>query len=150
VTNQRNITVDTFKFIAIAMVIVHHTHIFNHSYNQYGGYSWALLKYFFYAVRFGIPYFFIVGGYFFGKSLIKGRPLGQLTKRYCLRLAQVLLLWSLVYCFLPRKFYEGALEYGYLKAIYLHLSSIHIYVWDLIINTPITLIFLWFVTSQFS
>jgi len=138
------------------MVIVHHTQIFSYSYNQYKGYPLLLIKYFFYAIRFGIPYFFIVAGYFFGKSLIKGRPLGQLTKRYCLRLAQLFILWSLVYCFLPQHFSKGAIEYGFLKAIYLHLSSMHMYVWDLIVNTPVSLIFsgthghLWFFPAYIS
>jgi len=148
--NSRNSSVDTFKFLAIGTVIIHHTRAFYYSYDQYGGHALLLLKYFFYAVRFGIPYFFISAGYFFGKSLQKGRPLGQLTRRYCGRLTQLFILWTIIYFFIPQNFNDEVIKFGYMRTLYWHFTSIHLHIWDFIRHHFITFLFtgsrghLWF------
>lgn len=139
---NRNISVDTFKFLSIFMVVVHHTKLFYYSYDQYGGYVLLLLKYFFYAIRFGIPVFFIAAGYYFGCSHNKGKPLGRLVKRYCIRLGELFVLWTLVYFLLPPNFVNETQQFGYIKPFIWHWDSLFTYIYNYAKDYPLTLIFM--------
>ncbi len=47
--------------------------------------------------RFGVPFFFLAAGFFFGRSVLKGTAPGDLLKRYCVRLLRIFFVWSALY-----------------------------------------------------
>jgi surface polysaccharide O-acyltransferase-like enzyme len=56
-------------------------------------------------VRFAIPFFSIVAGYFFGKKIRAGENPQTLLSSYTKRLMSLFILWSIIYIILPPNFH---------------------------------------------
>jgi surface polysaccharide O-acyltransferase-like enzyme len=98
-------SIDTVKVAAILGVICLHTGPFGDA--QYTG---SFLRAFAFIInqtaRFAVPFFFLVSGFFFGRSLRLGAQPRELFLRYLRRLIVVFLVWSLIYAVAPRDFQD--------------------------------------------
>ena len=74
-----------------------------------------------------MPVFFLSSGYFFAKSVAKGKPIGFLYFRAFQKISFLFIIWALVYFAFKTDFtslVKTATEYGWLKSVYwraLHL-----------------------------
>ena len=103
-SSERRITsIDTMKVVAILAVICLHTGPFGDS--QYSGsFFRAFAVLINQASRFAVPFFFLVSGFFFGRSLRMGAHPRELFLRYFWRLLVVFMVWSVIYAFVPKEF----------------------------------------------
>lgn len=95
----RNHSIDYFKVLAAFLVVVGHTQPF-HYFD--GG---DIYKYFHIlidqSIRFIIPFFCVISGYFWGKSIRSGASIDHVFWKYSVRLFSIFFFWCLVYLFLP-------------------------------------------------
>lgn len=107
---MRIASIDLFRVIAILGVIVIHVNPF--TYQVFGGGAAHVVELVFSrAGRIGVPYFFIIAGYFFGQRVQQGEdPIG-LFVRYGRRLGILFVVWSVFYLIVPcypiKLFHEG-------------------------------------------
>jgi surface polysaccharide O-acyltransferase-like enzyme len=88
---------DTMRLFAIFAVICIHTSPYNFSAEKYASDTlWAVNFIIDKLCRFAVPYFFIVSGYFFGKSLQKKPPL-VVFKQYARRIFSIFVGWTVLY-----------------------------------------------------
>ncbi len=96
-------SIDSFRAITIFYIIVVHGIMCYPV--QFTGHSWFVTSIFItQGVRFAIPFFSIVAGYFFGKKIREGGNPQSLLSSYTGRLLSVLVFWSVVYLLFPLKF----------------------------------------------
>lgn len=86
--NDKIISIDLMRVICAYMVVAIHVHPFE-DINHNLGYIFTQI-----IPRIAVPFFFVVSGYFFTKSLIKDN---EVTMRYLKRLIKIYTLWSIVY-----------------------------------------------------
>ncbi|MCK5580780.1 MAG: acyltransferase [Candidatus Omnitrophica bacterium] len=115
---QRNSSIDTLRVFAIFYVVLLHTQPFHHSSEYYGLGIYKNLYVLIDCIGFAVPFFCMISGYFFGKKLLSGEPVIALTKRYCKRLFQIFVLWSIVYAFYSPLWLKDMCEYGFLRGVY--------------------------------
>lgn len=65
---------------------------------------------------FAVPFFFLVSGYFFGKSIQAGNSVSNVLIRYAKWFAPVWLVWTVLYAFIPSNW--GATGFGVLRPMY--------------------------------
>jgi surface polysaccharide O-acyltransferase-like enzyme len=89
VTDEGRIAgVDTLRFLGVALVVTGHAQpVLSGVWND------ALMH----VCRNAVPFFLTAAGYFYGKSLRAGAPLGSLTMKYLKRLVLIFAAWSLLY-----------------------------------------------------
>ena len=93
---QRMDSVDSIKLLAIISVIALHTLPFmGNDYNDGTLYAVGLVINQF--ARFAVPFFFVIAGYFWGKKIITGSPLGAVSRSMASRLLLIFGAWSLIY-----------------------------------------------------
>lgn len=70
--------------------------------------------------RFVVPFFFMLSGYWFGKSLQSGVPAPALLLRYAKRLIPLFIVWSVIYSFIPStpNWWEDVSQFGVLRPLY--------------------------------
>ncbi|MHB1678047.1 MAG: acyltransferase [Sulfuriferula sp.] len=133
-------SVDVFRFIAIAAVIVIHTEPFKHQ-NIDGLYVFVNQL-----ARFAVPFFFVISGYFWGiKTRHSDSPV-SISVSMAKKILTILIAWSIIYI-LPDNigtiFELTPLQYA--KEIYWNLKSV--------IDNPVTLamegtkVHLWFLVA---
>lgn len=142
-------SVDTFRFIAISAVIAIHTSPFGVSINEGPGNALSFMRLNTLVdllARFGVPYFFVISGYFWGIKIRNGACPNTVSKRAIKKLLILFLVWSAVY--IPFFDVGSFAEYGLiapLKTAYWHLLDL--------LNDPATFIFqgtkghLWFLVG---
>lgn len=65
---------------------------------------------------FAVPFFFLVSGYFFGKSIQAGKSASDVLVRYAKWFAPVWLVWTILYAFIPSNW--GETDSGVLRPMY--------------------------------
>jgi len=112
---------DTMRFFAIFAVICIHTSPYNFSAEKLdSGALWALNFIIDKLCRFAVPYFFIVSGYFFGKSLQKKPPFAAF-KQYARRIFSIFAGWVVLYGIITETTLVSILKKGfpgYVKAFF--------------------------------
>ena len=94
---SRRLRIDSFRFYAIFLIVAGHAGMYVYSYPAN---FLAKVGYIFYGlgVRYAIPFFFILAGYFIGSKIFKEPDKAfVIAGKYTARLASVLLFWWLVY-----------------------------------------------------
>ncbi|WP_066067281.1 acyltransferase [Neobacillus soli] len=95
---ERNDTIDFIKFFAIFFVVCIHTSPF-YDY-QFGGIDGEKISFIINVfARFGVPYFFVISGYFLGQKLILTGKKSAYLKRYLLKITKQLVVWSVFFFF---------------------------------------------------
>jgi len=122
---ERNSSVDILRFLGIYSVILIHTQIFKYSSENYGLFIFDVLFFIFHCIRLSVPIFFIASGYFFGKSLLKGKKPHKLLVRYLKRLGTLFILWSFLYLIFPRNWVQEIGEYGFLRSFYYRILTLN-------------------------
>nr|WP_319393032.1 acyltransferase [uncultured Desulfobacter sp.] len=89
-------SVDAFRLIAITAVIIIHTSPFAFSVPDHRIYDFIAVS-INQIPRFGVPFFFVISGYFWGQKVRKGFPPLQTAIHTSKRLLQLFFIWSLVY-----------------------------------------------------
>lgn len=142
-------SVDTFRFLAISAVIAIHTSPFGLSINEKPGDAlnfMSLNTLVDLLARFGVPYFFVISGYFWGIKIRNGVCPNTVSKRTAKKLLTLFLVWSAVY--IPFFDVGSFAEYGLIgpfKTAYWHLLDL--------LNNPVTFVFqgtkghLWFLAG---
>ncbi len=98
-------SIESFRVLAIFAVVVIHVCPFYAMGEKDARYK--ILAYMILSLcRFAVPFFFLVGGYFLGKSLQKGSSPAELLLRNLKRLGLLFLAWSFLYAFLPPVAYK--------------------------------------------
>lgn len=115
---ERNYSIDTFRIIAIFVIILYHTEVFRYQSDIISRGLYRLFD----SIRFPIPFFFMTSGYFFGKSLSQSVMVDQALLKYCRRILPLFLFWSIIYAFIePRwianMYNEGFMENAFQKFI---------------------------------
>jgi len=99
----RNLSIDTFKTIAIYAVVCLHVPNF---------WKNMLVCYFFENLcRFAVPFFFITSGFWFSRSLLKGTSVNALLYSYLKRLFTIFIFWSLLYGILSRAIINNIVKF---------------------------------------
>lgn len=93
--------VDLFRVLAVFAVICIHSRPFD-------GINTPLAVFVNQSARFAVPFFFVTSGFFFGRKLRDGHPVGALFLQYSRRLLTAFGVWSLVYLLYPRDFLKAA------------------------------------------
>ena len=94
--NQRMDTVDSIKLLAIVSVIALHTLPFmGEAYRDDPWYGLGVVINQF--ARFAVPFFFVISGYFWGKKIIAGGPLSEVSRGMAARLLLIFVAWSIIY-----------------------------------------------------
>lgn len=94
-------SIEILRIAAILGVICLHTNPFGH--HRFEG-NFALQGFYHLLMqvsRFAVPFFFVASGYFFGKSIKKGKSPGGLFLSYAKRLVPIFLIWSAIFAFMP-------------------------------------------------
>ena len=65
---------------------------------------------------FAVPFFFLLSGYFFGKSIQAGQPASAILLRYAKWFAPMWLIWTVIYAFIPSNW--GETGFGALRPMY--------------------------------
>lgn len=140
---RRIASIDFFRSLSIFAVICIHTGPFwSNEFNC--NYLKFIINQ---GARFGVPFFFIASGYFFGKKLQSGFILKDLFVKIFKRLLLIFAFWSTIYLIVPSNINQ-LLQYGLLRVTY---WKIH---W--LLTHPITLLLegsqyhLWFLISLLS
>jgi len=96
-TKQRIASLDTLRFVAVFGVVAGHAEVFREG-------DWPLVgDVFSQVVRFCIPYFFAVSGYFFARKIKSGAKPGATLLQYLQRLLLIFVAWSVIYGVRPSK-----------------------------------------------
>lgn len=66
--------------------------------------------------NFAVPFFFLISGYFFGKSIQTGKPVSATLIRYATWFAPMWLIWTAIYAFTPSNW--GETGSGVLRPMY--------------------------------
>jgi surface polysaccharide O-acyltransferase-like enzyme len=104
---------DTMRFFAIFAVICIHTSPYNFSAEKFHSNGfWALNFIIDKLCRFAVPYFFIVSGYFFGKSLQKNPPV-TVFKQYARRIFSIFAGWTVIYGIITQTTLESIFKNGF-------------------------------------
>lgn len=90
-TNERNRSIDLFRYVCAVMVVAIHTHPFEEI-NGTLGYVFSQI-----IPRIAVPFFFITSGYFYIRKLESGQ---KIFLPYLKRILKIYVLWSCVYFFL--------------------------------------------------
>lgn len=114
--NSRISSIETFRVIAVFAVICLHSLPFGGMPDKEG--IFFLINN---SCRFAVPFFFLTSGYFFGKSLEKGRAPMELLSRYCKRLFLLFVSWSVIYGLLAKSLIRGVFAQGIWKGYLLPL-----------------------------
>jgi surface polysaccharide O-acyltransferase-like enzyme len=125
-STTRNASVDMIRVLAITAVIIIHACPFRDLelertaklYNPLGVFLNQL-------ARFGVPFFFVVSGYFWGMKIRGGAPLLGVSSQMAKRILLVLVAWSVVYA-LPYNV-AAVLDHGWLgpfKVWYWHILEL--------------------------
>lgn len=97
---MRIASIDLFRAIAIFGVIIIHVNPF--AYSLFGGGPLHVVEVVLSrAGRIGVPYFFLIAGYFYGRRLRQGDDPIRLFARYARRLLGLFLAWSVFYLVVP-------------------------------------------------
>ncbi len=99
--DTRIASIEVFRAIAILAVICIHTRPFFALRNDAEIYRFLALR-IDHLARFAVPFFFITAGYFFGKKLNRGAPLGSTLTADLKKLGLIFITWSLMYAVVPR------------------------------------------------
>ncbi len=146
VTNQniRITSIDSLRILAILAVICIHSHPFSQL-------TWLINH----SAHFAVPYFFIVSGYFFSRKVQSTSLVGKLFIRYAKRLTLILIVWILIYLFVPFAFSLNSLfeQHNILQVLYWNVYDKMTWIFD----NPVTFLFragipgkgdhLWFIVS---
>jgi surface polysaccharide O-acyltransferase-like enzyme len=126
-------SVDTFRFLAIAAVVAIHTNTSDGASTDSDPEFFSLNTFVDLIARFGVPFFFVIAGYFWGAKIRNGASPIRVSRRAANRLILIFIAWSTIY--IPFFDLGSIAEYGPLgpmKASYWHLLDL--------INNPITLV----------
>lgn len=86
--------VDTFRFLAVIAIVSLHTTPFEGSQNATYITLCTLINQ---GARFGVPFFFIASGYFFGRKVTNAHSVIGVSTEIGKRLFQILVFWSFIY-----------------------------------------------------
>ena len=127
--SKRLACIDTLRFLAIwAIIIIHAHYYFSWADKDITGSfnipSWLLDK----ACSFAVPLFYIISGYFLGKSFLKEKNITKICLRHIQRLLIVFIAWSFIYSldsFQPFSTYQWPIinQHGWIHAYYWHLQD---------------------------
>jgi surface polysaccharide O-acyltransferase-like enzyme len=124
-SNKRIFSIDTLRVFAIFGVILIHTHTFYWEGTNFTGLagvlSWVLRR----ISYLGVPFFFTVSGYFFGKSFLKEKNVTKIYSKYIKRLLIIFIGWSLIYS-LPHfsaKVWQSIQQYGWMRTYFWHIQN---------------------------
>lgn len=143
---MRITSVDTLRLFAIIAVIAIHTEPFKQNNTEFNAIYFYLHIGINQLARFGVPFFFVISGYFYGIKLLHGSCPVKVAKAMLSRILILYISWCLIYL-LP---YNSSVvaDYGalgLLKGIYWRLTNI--------IGEPMVFLFqgsvvhLWFLVS---
>lgn len=86
-------SVDVFRFVAIAGVIVIHTEPFKHQHAE------LLYVFINQLARFGVPFFFVISGFFWGIRIRQSDTLISISVSMAKKILTILIAWSIIYIF---------------------------------------------------
>ena len=110
---ERIASIDSCRVIAIFAVICVHTNPFMPQ--LFPDQAYRLPEYLFsQPTRFAVPFFFMVAGYFLGKTTLAGPERWRKVARYEYRLLMLLVVWSLLYILIP-SFWPDLRHEGYMQ-----------------------------------
>jgi len=75
-----------------------------------------------------LPFFFLFSGYFFTRSILKGKPVGALFANFCKRLIPVFFCYQILYALIPKSgasFLKDVTLYGWLKSYYWYFLDLN-------------------------
>lgn len=104
---------DAIKILAAFAVVCLHAQIFQYSAEVYSSPVFFELHFIVQTIcRFAVPFFFMVSGYFFAQSIIKGAEPRKLFLKYTRRFLRIFVGWSIIYLFLHQGFMRLILDFG--------------------------------------
>ena len=112
----RIVSIESFRVLATLGVILWHTRLLGQSSEAKGGVLIDVTKYLVWWVS--LPYFFLVAGYFFRKSVqTHGRPLAYL-RHYVSSLMWIFLAWLCLYIVVPSNWPSEVHHHGLWQPFY--------------------------------
>ena len=100
-TNSRLASVDSFRVVAMFIVVSLHSNFFAQLHLARGGYGFVIDFPLYLLWWLSVPYFFLVAGYFYGEKVQTGHNPLNLLRASCASLIWLYVIWSVVYSLIP-------------------------------------------------